>query len=169
MRAPYGLSTSFWLMRCSVCKKSTEPTMRMLNARSYAIFKTENDCSVAEKHLFRVAMGCRCSPNALKSRRSLRILALGMWVDCMHRHEHGRAARGLPRARFARREHVELSKSLFVPANLATFGRYWKSDAVLGWVPVRVRRDADSGGEDGLSPSDTWFSFLNNAGTNKYI
>ena len=138
-------------MRCSVCKKSTETTMRMLNARSGAIFKTENDRGVAEKHLFRVAMGCRCSPNELKPRRSLRILALGMCADCMHRHEHGLAARGLPRARFARREHVELSKSLFVPANLATFGRYWKSGEVLGWVPVRVRRDPKSSGLDGPS------------------
>ena len=153
MRAPYGLSTSFWPMRCSVCKKSTETTMRMLDARSGAIFKTENDCGVAEKHLFRVAMGCRCSPNALKSRRSLRILALGLRVDYMHRHEHGRAARGLPRARFARRERVELSKSLFVPANLATFGGFWKSDAVLGWVPVRVRRDPKLSGQDGPSRS----------------
>ena len=153
MRAPYGLSTSFWPMRCSVCKKSTETTMRMLNARSGAIFKTENDRGVAEKHLFRVAMGCRCSPNELKPRRSLRILALGMWADCMHRHEHGLAARGLPRARFARREHVELSKSLFVPANLATFGGFWKSDAVLGWVPARARRDPKSSGQDGPSRS----------------
>ena len=95
--------------------------MRMLNARSGAFFKTETDFGGAEKHLFRVAMGCRCCPNELKPRRCLRILPPGLCVDGMHRHEHGRAVRGLQRSRFPLRQHVELSKSFIFLAVLANF------------------------------------------------
>jgi len=111
----------FLPMRCSVCNKSTETSMRTRNARSGAFFKTENDCGVAEKHLFRVAMGCRCCPNELKPRRCLRILPPGLCVDSMHRHEHGHSVRGLPRARFPLRQRVNYSKSFIFLAVSGNF------------------------------------------------
>ena len=153
MCAPYGLSGFFRPRRVSNCNESAERSISLLETRPGAVSRRKNDCDIVENHALRAAIGCRCCPHPLKPRCRLRTEALRRRIDCMHRHEHACAAPRARRARIPARERVELLEILYFQLLLAIFGGNSKIDAVLGWVPVRARRDAESSKEDGPSRS----------------